>query len=229
MSHILSGLHDLIFPRYCLGCGRAGNWLCESCAAGDFAELKMICPKCKKKMAESCCRDLPLERLYSLSHYRNYPTEKIIKQFKYGFSQDIARDIIRPWLSIFYHRFGLDWPDDTVIVPLPLHRKKQLERGFNQAELLARELGLISGWQVEPELIRRIRYNKQQAKLSKEDRIKNTKGIFTINYRRVSDDWNKPLILIDDVYTTGSTMGEAARVLKEAGFDKISGLAVAVD
>ena len=104
-----------------------------------------------------------------------------------------------------------------------------LERGFNQSELIARELAEISGLSVNCDLLKRIIYNEPQVGLSGRRRLENIKGIFGIDYRALSDCWGRELILIDDVYTTGSTMSEAAKVLKSAGFKRVHGLVLAVD
>lgn len=220
---------DLIFPKSCLSCGQPDNWLCDDCRGKLIIAPEKICPLCKREASNGCCKNDQLAGLYVLSHYHNFPAEKIIKQLKYGFAQDIAGDIISSWLKIFYDRFGESLPPDLIIVPLPLHQRKKLERGFNQAELLAEELESIAGWPLEARLIKRIKYNKQQARLSGDERIANVSGIFKIDERRVSDNWNRPILLVDDVYTTGSTMREAANALKTAGFIEIYGLAVAVN
>lgn len=220
---------DMIFPKSCLSCGEEGEWLCGACRGDQAIVPKKICPVCKNPTAGACCISARLDALYVLSSYHEGSTDKIIKQLKYGYSEDIVEEIMAERLAIFFDRFAAELPSSLILGPLPLHYRKRLERGFNQAELLADELSRISGWRVENDLIKRIKYNKQQARLTGSKRKENVRGIFQVDERRISGNWGEAILLVDDVYTTGSTMGEAAEVLKNAGFSRIFGLAAAVN
>ena len=224
----LSAAFDIVFPKYCLNCQAEGEWLCADCRTLAAISAKRICPVCKQEAAASCC-DGPLSELFMLASYGDVIAKNVIKQLKYGYSKELAETVISGWLKEFYRLHGGSFAKKPLIVPIPLHRQRLLERGFNQSELLARELGKLSGWQVESGLIARIRHNSQQARLSGRRREENVRGIFRVDERKISDCWGGDILLIDDVYTTGSTMQEAARTLKNAGFLKISGLTVAVD
>ncbi|MEM8859833.1 MAG: ComF family protein [Chloroflexota bacterium] len=111
-----------------------------------------------------------------------------------------------------------------VIVPIPLHKQREKERGYNQAFLLAKELGRILNIPVSKTGLLRIRPTSSQAKLTREERIENMAQAFQANPDHIS---NKNVLLVDDVCTTGATLFAAAAQLKSAGAHSISGLCVA--
>ena len=106
----------------------------------------------------------------------------------------------------------------NLVVPVPLHRRRELERGFNQAELIASRLGLPSNSQ----LLRRRKNTPSQTGLTRSERKRNLAGAFEVS-SRISGS----IVVVDDVYTTGSTMNEIARTLKRAGAERVEVLTVA--
>jgi ComF family protein len=127
-------------------------------------------------------------------------------------------------LATFFYFHRARFEDIDAIVPVPLHPRRHAERGFNQAELIAHIAADFIGKPVATTL-RRTRYTENQAKLPKEEREKNIAGAFARH--RGADAAGKRVLLVDDVYTTGATMQECARVLKAAGAISVSGFAVA--
>lgn len=105
--------------------------------------------------------------------------------------------------------------DDTIVVPVPLHKRRLVERGFNQSLLLARELARILGLELEYRALKRIKLTRPQVELKGSERMVNVKGAFEVTDPSFFVD--KKVLLIDDVYTTGATITECAGVLKEAG------------
>ena len=127
-------------------------------------------------------------------------------------------NLIAPNLSAF--------PSDSLLVPVPLHPTRERRRGYNQATLLARELGKSSGLAVAPALLRAVE-TRQQVGLSAAERAVNVRGAFT---RSIGNDLaGQACILIDDVTTTGATLGACAEVLKGAGAGFVGALTVARD
>lgn len=192
---------DLFFPVFCAKCGREGEWLCADCLN-------------KIKIA-------PMESdgLFSLFDYNDQGfIAKLIRDFKYGY----AREIAEIWKS-FILKCGLTFADFTVI-PVPLHPRRERERGFNQSQILAELLAEIFNLPVENKGLVRVRNTVQQAKLSGEQRKNNLKDAFA--WKSV----NAPpqnILLVDDVYTTGATMTQCAKVLKQNGVKKIQGFVLA--
>ena len=137
--------------------------------------------------------------------------KQLIYEFKYHGKQEIAvilGDLMFDTLK------QLPWPKFDYLIPLPLHSKRQRERGYNQAYLLAKVLARQSGIPIFCGLTR-VKPTEHQTLLDKALRKQNLKGAFkTVNCRKIH---NKTLLLIDDVYTTGATSGECSNILVEAG------------
>jgi ComF family protein len=112
-----------------------------------------------------------------------------------------------------------------VILPVPLHAKRLRQREFNQALLLAREVSLASGIPLQMDNLRRVRWTQPQIELNGDERRKNVRGAFEV--LRPDQVKGQSVLLIDDVFTTGATVNECARVLKKAGAKAVNVLTVA--
>ena len=111
------------------------------------------------------------------------------------------------------------------LVPLPLHRRRLLERGFNQSQLLADYLSQCLSLPIISENLWRKKYRKQQAKLSAKKRLDNIKGAFAIREKNIF--FGKKILLVDDVVTTGASLNEAAKVVRLAGASTVWGITIA--
>ena len=114
-----------------------------------------------------------------------------------------------------------------IIIPVPMYEKKFLERGYNQTELIAKDIALKIGIKLEKELVQKIKNTKIQSSLSKEERKKNIKNAFLVNNKK--NIKNKKIIIFDDIYTTGETVNELSRVLKKSGAKEILIFVIAKD
>jgi competence protein ComFC len=219
---ILSQLVDLFFPegRYCVACRRklpAGqNFLCINCTSRIKPIMPPICAICGRPIGRGrLCRDC-MDQKHSFVQARAFGEydgvlKKVIHEFKYGGRKELANFIGDKMFSVFKN---LGWPKCDVIVPVPLHEKRQKERGFNQAYLLASFISVKTGIPVCSELLR-VKQTGHQTLLSKNQRKKNLQGAFRLkNSSRLKD---KTVILVDDVYTTGSTADECSLTMREAG------------
>jgi len=140
--------------------------------------------------------------------------KEAIKQIKYKGVYDIVRELI--------NKKYFEIADNTIITYIPMHIKKKKKRGFNQAEIIAREVGRKMGVPVA-KLLEKIKPTRGQAKLSKEERLENLKNCFSIVGADLCVSPQMPnVLLVDDVYTTGATMAECAKVLCKAGFENIN-------
>ena len=142
------------------------------------------------------------------------PLQKLVHLFKYGKVESLAQPLGRFLLSAL----PIDLRFDLVIA-MPMHWRKQWERGFNQAELLARPVARRAGLPLSSNL-RRRRYTRSQAGLSERARRENLKDSFSV--RRPEQIAGKHVLLVDDVFTTGATLRTAAGILKEAGAARVS-------
>ena len=115
---------------------------------------------------------------------------------------------------------------DTII-PVPISKKRQKERGYNQSYLLAKEIAKKTGINIEINCLYKSKNIIEQIKLNKEDRVQNIQGVYELrNYKKII---NKKIILLDDIYTTGSTVNECCKILKVASPNKIGVLTIAKD
>lgn len=224
---IYNFLLDLIFPKYCVGCEKEGYWICPACYKKIIFIKTPFCPKCNRisKMGNycpKCKKDIHLKGLLIAAHYeRKGVLREAIHKFKYNKIKDISKDLG----SIIC--YPLDkYPNfkNVVLIPVPLHRNRLAQRGFNQACLLAKEINKHYPEYKIKEKLKRVKNNIAQADLPRIQRLENIKNIFVWKGER-EELKNTIVILVDDVYTTGSTLNECARVLKEqAGAKQIWGL-----
>lgn len=228
---------DLLFPKICLGCKSCGSYLCESCFKKIALESRQSCPACSRKNISGtfcdtrCKKDFYFDQLITCMVYdKTSFLKKLIALFKYKFSEELSEVFGKILIKQFKKLRNLipDSGSGLILIPVPLHKKRLKFRGFNQAQLLADYLTKnIDGVYVYDALERKI-YTKEQAKLNKNDRLKNLKNTIGLKADFCRDIIkNKTVILIDDVATTGSTLNECSRVLKEAGAKYICGLTLA--
>jgi ComF family protein len=218
-------LSDLLFPPRCAACGRAAGWFCRECQKSiDFVEPP-FCPLCGRSTpsAELCrfCRVNPLE-IYGIRSvgYLEGALRTAIHRFKYSNLRALSKPLGR-LASENLARYDL--PIDTV-VPVPLHTSRLRQRGYNQAELLAREMAKVTGLDIASGSLRRVRSTVPQVGLTAIERRKNVSRAFectpsTLVGRRV--------LLLDDVCTTGATLEACSIALRAAGVDKVWGYTLA--
>lgn len=205
---------DFVFPKRCVGCSKYETFLCEECKP-KMMRVKQICPMCCGESIgglthKQCKRKLGMEGLKAVCAYRNPVVRAVVDGIKYGFNRDLVKIILSDY------EYGFQKVD--MIVPVPLHWYRENWRGFNQAEEIAMMIG-----KVEKALVRR-RKTEQQARIkNKELRVKNIEGAFQV----VGDVRDKRILLVDDVFTSGASMRECARVLKKAGAREVWGFVLA--
>ena len=229
---------DLFFPKFCLGCQKEGTYLCDDCRTLlDISEYNYcLCntkpqrlPPDQKSGKCQRCQDKKLSGLFSALPYKEKTlTRKLIYQFKY---QPYLKDLAKTLASILIEHFVISgkntdeiW-ENSVLIPVPLHKKKLKIRGYNQSEELAKELSKILQIPVLSDILVKIKSTKPQMELKKEEREKNLEGVFAVS--DTAKFAGKKIFLVDDVYTTGSTMEECAKTLKQAGAKNIWGIVIA--
>ena len=222
---------ELIFPGRCPVCDKIlplGGKICPSCVEKPYRIVSTYCRKCGKliddEREEYCrdCRETIHFYIQGRALYEYASVRESLYRFKYKgrceyanyYGMELAEhlgEIIRYWR-----------PD--VLVPVPLHRSRKRQRGYNQAELLARELGRRMNIPVDTKLIKRIKKTVPQKQLDRQMRQNNLKKAFKIDRNDVK---LSTIIIIDDIYTTGSTVDAIARVLRETGMRNIYFIALA--
>jgi len=228
-------LLDLLFPVFCFGCGREGSYLCQDCLALIEILEYQYCPFCYPpkivsdgKTCQKCRRDKKLTGLFSATSYENFLIKRIINQFKY---EPLVKELAKTLASLIITHFLLlnKSPQQiwikSILVPVPLDKTREKERGFNQAKELAKELSKILEIPLVSDCLIKIKETRPQVELKKEEREENIKGVFLC--QRPEEIKGRKILLVDDIYTTGSTLEEGARVLKEAQAKEVWGVVIA--
>lgn len=214
---------ETAFPRRCAGCGRRGVWVCNDCDEQVKRFRQPWCNRCGTPVSSRTCRcdELPEEiaQFRAVAAYEGWLRAAIVS-LKYG--EETARadhlaGLVSPLMDTLDR---WDW-----IVPVPLHASRHRDRGFNQAELLARD-ATSDRDRVVTALIRRTRATPRQVGLDAVARRQNMQGAFEVVDPRVVS--GKRIVLIDDVMTTGSTLQHCAIVLLDAGAASVSAVTLAV-
>lgn len=222
---------DLIYPRTCCFCGNISpKAVCDACAKKIIYIQEPRCKKCGKPVRyeeQEYCQDCKTHA-FSYEQGRSIwlhkdPVSRSIYQFKYHnrriYGEFYAKEFYR-----LYAKKIREWGID-IIVPVPLHRKRRRKRGYNQAEVLAKHLGKMIGIPVDTKAVVRKIYTKPQKELTHKDRRTNLRDAFVVR-----KEWKEPknILLIDDIYTTGSTIDEVAKVFCEKGTSKVWFLTISI-
>lgn len=207
-------IFDLLFPKFCLNCQKEGSYLCQDCfSLIDISEKEYYFLK-------------NLNGLFCPASYDNFVVKKLINQFKY---QPYIKELAKPITSlIITYLINLDKVKNLqgfILVPIPLHKKKLKIRGFNQAEELAKELSKFLKTPIFEDVLIKIKQTPAQVELKKEERLKNIKGSFFCQKPEVAK--GRKILLVDDIFTTGSTLEEGSLTLKSAGAKEVWGIVIA--
>lgn len=211
---------DVLFPRHCFGC---------------WTEKEVLCASCIEELAPAPLDGSGEARAYAPFSYRHPALKKALWALKFKGDREVARvcagllyDSLIPLLEDYALYRGVTRP---LLVPVPISRRRRWERGYNQAELIARELARLDGgrsFEFAPAVLKKIKNVPPQTSLrEKTARIKNIKGCFAIAPEEAGRLRGCDVIVLDDIYTTGATFGEAKHVLKSAGARTVICVAVA--
>jgi competence protein ComFC len=226
------GILDLVFPKTCLGCGREGRYICSDCLA-KVRLSKPICPYCEKASIDGfthikCAKKLGLDGLTSVWEYEGV-VRKAVLSLKYKYSTEVGKELISQLVNwLIGNKQAV--PGANCLVPVPLFWYRQNVRGFNQSIEVGKTVAAQIGWKFVPDLLIKRKSTISQVELKGDDRRQNLKGVFSLNpsYQLTNQLINQSsYVIFDDVFTTGSTLREAAKVLKRAGVEKVWGLTIA--
>ncbi len=219
---------DFFLPPLCSGCGEyteEKSLVCGNCQRKIQQLSDPSCLHCGRQSVagtecEECRKDSLL--LFAYGEYSD-PLREIILQFKFKGVTGPADFVAQRLFVQFAERLAIY--EGAVVVPIPLHSTREHARGYNQAELFAEALGSKLGLEVDRDLLYRVEKRKPQSKLRVEDRAANISGVFA-----VADQVEQggSVILVDDVVTTGHTVGEARRELEKRGLHVRAVIAMAL-
>lgn len=226
IKKIIDFILSLIFPIECLGCNQENTYLCDEC-------LKKI-----KIYDQPPVFEHPLTHLNGIVYaadYKQMLLQQTIHNFKFRYIKELAQPLAKIlaefWKnyinSVQTHNFVSLQNDELLIIPVPLNKKRRLERGFNQAELIAKIFAEHFNYHILTDVVIRQTNTPHQVGLNKKERLTNVQSAFAITNPELIK--NRIVILIDDVVTTGSTLEEIAKTLKQAGAKEVWGLTIAKD
>ncbi len=230
---IKKAFSNFIFPPFCPICGnelkKNERLICEDC----YSQIKTIesyfCRKCgaplikNRKTCDYCKgKNFYFSKVRALGTFSS-PLSEMIHLLKYD-----RKTLIAERLGLLLGNLFISYPelsDTDVIIPVPLHRTRMRERGYNQSLLLAKKVSLISGKELCYKVVARTKATKSQTALDNEKRRENLKNAFSVvEPQKIK---NKSVLVVDDVMTSGTTLDEIAKSLLESGADSVYGLILA--
>lgn len=238
IDHCLFALKKLgsksgFLTRRCITCGKqtASKKLCSTCAQELAPRLGGYCPRCglvfgvqtdPAHLCSTCRVTPPPWHTIGFHNAHEGRLRELIMRFKFGLRLDVC-GILQQFLYEAYERMQIPKPD--MVVPVPLHTKRLLWRGFNQSGELARPLGKKLSCTIQHNALTRIRHTIPQTKLTRGQRQENIHGAFATQAHLIQQ---KHVLIVDDVLTTGATLVECAKTLKRAGARRIDVLVLSV-
>ncbi len=228
-------LLSLLYPPHCANCGAdtaGGVHLCPACADQARKIEAPFCQRCSEPFDGAItgpftCANCAERTLHFDCAVSRYLSRGVVREFIHRFKYDrhfYLRHPLTEWLAEALDDDRLRAPLIDALVPVPLHSARLREREFNQAEVLARLLARRTGMPLLGALTR-IRYTTTQTRLDRHERMENLRNAFRV--RQTAAVQNRHLVLVDDIFTTGSTVDECARVLRAAGAASVRVLTVA--
>jgi ComF family protein len=210
---------DIIFPPKCIFCNKILNYGVKS----------SICENCNLKIPFLNGRDINLiktnnyfDDIICVCEYSGIIKEALIK-YKFFNRPSFGRTFAK----LIYDKIkGMtDWEKVDIIIGVPLHRKKEKKRGYNQAHLISKQLGRLLEIKVNKNILVRTKNTDSQSLLNRADRLRNVKDAFLVTDSNLVKD--KSILILDDILTTGTTLDECCKALKDAGARKVIAAVIA--
>ena len=217
---------DILFPQWCVGCGREGELICHTCRRLLPWLMPPLCPKCGRPQPSGILCSSCVSWKAEIDGIRApFQFDGVIRQAVHQLKYKNLRALANPLANLLRTYLLNNAVPGEVLMPVPLHKKRLKERGYNQSSLIARELGeLMNLPVVEDNLIRRGQTSPQTKAATVEERRDNVIDAFYCQDRRLQ---GKQILIIDDVSTSGATLNACADVLKADGAVSVWGLVVA--
>lgn len=240
LSKLKNWAMDVLFPRYCLGCQTEGFYICYDCFKNLPVNTGIACFICGRRSPDGrVCRQCqkrfhpPLNGILVASNWNNILLKELIHNYKYNFVKELGGPLAQVAINFLtVNNFNNLYLRELLIMPVPLHKKRLVWRGFNQAEILAKKISDNFSLKIRSDIIYRTRHSLPQADIAdRKNRKNNIKNSFALTkeFSDVENNFlkNKIIILIDDVATTASTLLECAQTLKPLKPKEIWGLVIA--
>jgi len=217
---------DFLFPQWCVGCGREGSFICSSCHVSLPRIMPPLCPRCgRPQPGGTLCPGCVSWRAEIDGIRSPFRFDGVVRQAIHQLKYRNLRALATPLAQLLNDYLVTSPVPGEVLVPVPLHKKRLRERGYNQSSLLAKELGKLTNLPVVDDCLNRHRHAPPQARTQTVDeRRSNVAGVFTCRNDRLRE---KQVLLVDDVSTSGATLDACAVALKAAGAVSVWGLVLA--
>jgi len=226
-SDLLQSFQQFAFPVSCAGCGcsleSSAGRICHRC----YGSMKVVLPgdPSLQRALRRLRHGVPIADLTVLFYFeQDGILQTLVHHLKYSGMRQLGRElgvVLAERIRADAH--GLP---DAGLVPVPLHRAKERERGYNQCTSICEGVSSVLGQPVLPGLLRRLRYTESQTNLTPEERRVNVRGAFSVRRAEVNLIRGKRLVLVDDVLTTGATVMASAEALHRAGAGSVAVCAV---
>ena len=217
---------NLFFPQKCVGCGEEGQLLCNTCQQSLSRVMPPICPRCGKPQMSGVICPACVSWQTNIDGIRSpFKFDGVAREAIHQLKYKNLRAMAAPLAGLLADYFIQNLIPGQILVPVPLHPKRLKERGYNQSDLLAHELGKLIHLPVIDNCLVRTTFVLPQAKTqSVEQRRHNVKGAFSCLKSGLEE---KEILLIDDVSTSGATLDSCASAAKSGGAKTVWGLVMA--
>lgn len=224
---------DIIAPKKCYSCNKEWHFLCKNCLS-KMSNFEPVCYLCKGKsnnfeVHENCLLDVNYDKIFILSHYKNKIISKLIKDLKFYWKKDIWEDLWNFLSDLFFENEIYKKIDNYVLIFPPMWFLKKIKRGYNHSEIMAKFISKNTWIKLEKSLIIKTKTTRQQSRLKRNERLINLKDSFKIAKNKIDNIDKKIFIIVDDVVSTGTTINEISKILKEHWAKKVIWLIVASD
>lgn len=233
---IINFIKEVFSPKRCIWCKKYGFFICPECLK-KTKEYTEICYVCKKNSTdftihENCKKSSNihfLDKIIILTHYSSDNISTLIKNAKYYGQKDILEDFGSYLVKKLYAYEKIDNPCDYILLTPPMFYFKLWKRKYNQWEELLKVISKLTNIPLSFNVLKKIKYTKQQSKIFWKERFNNLEWSFEmVKYNKFLIE-GKKIILVDDVISTGTTLNELAKILKNNGVKSVIWLVIASD
>ncbi len=246
LDNVWTFIKDILAPKKCYSCKKEWHFLCNNCfkKQNNFEWFCYLCKKESKefKIHKKCLienrllrgknfnnQKLYFDKIIVLTHYRNPTIKKLITYFKFYWRKSIGSELWKRLWKQAQNNISIKSKENTIIIPVPMFFIRKFLRGYNQSAIIAKSIAKYNWISYNTNVLIRRRHTRQQANLSQEKRVNNLQNAFKINRKLLDKIDKKTVLLVDDVVSTGTTLNEISKILKQKGAKKVIGVALASD